>query len=157
MAGNFFAKAIGLAAIGIAGYDTLEATQRQSGRYVKAQQVGRLEDVYLRTDSIDNDSATASGMQKWARNWYMHDNWLLRMKDRTVSYTSGFFDNLGKNLTTLGLGAIALFTGSGKFSLVKIPFINKIAAVLLAVKAGHFVLSDLFGIGRGNAKKGLYS
>ena len=124
MAGNFFAKAIGLAAIGIAGFDTLSATQRQSARYVKAQQIKRLEDVYLRTDSLDNSSSVTSGMQKWARNWYMHDNWLLRMKDKTMSYASGFFDNLTNNLTTLGLGAVALFTGRGKFSLIKIPFIN---------------------------------
>ena len=156
MAGNFFAKAIGLAAIGIAGFDTLSATQRQSARYVKSQQIKRLEDVYLRTDSLDNSSSVTSGMQKWARNWYMHDNWLIRMKDTVCSYVSGVCDQFSNNLTTFALGAVALFTGRGKLSPIKIPFINKVAALLLAVKASHFVLSDLFGVGKSDPRKGYF-
>ena len=156
MAGNFFAKAIGLTALGIAGFDTFAATQRQSAKYVKAQQLKRLEDVYLRTDSLDNTSTVTNGMHKWARNWYMHDNWLIRMKDTVGSYVSGLFDNFSDNLTTFALGAVALFTGRGKMSPIKIPFVNKIAALLLAVKASHFVLSDLFGVGKIDPKKGYF-
>ena len=40
-----------------------------------------------------------------------------------------------------------------KFSKIKIPFVGKIAAAILAIKAGKFVLCDLFGIGSIDAKR----
>lgn len=152
MAGNLLAKAIGLAAVGIAGYDTITTAHRRSNRYVQQQQLSRLGDVFRRTDTLDEGSTFAAKMQKWARRWYMNDNWLFRLKDKVVSYVSGTAEQLGNNLTTLGLGAVALLTGGGKGLLGKIPVVGKLAAALLAVKAGKFVLCDLFGIGSGNSR-----
>ncbi len=152
MVGNLLAKIIGLSALGISGYDTVTNVRRQSSRYVNAKQLERLNDVYLRTDSTDGESTVTSGLQKWVRNWYL-DNWLLRLKDNTVGFVVSLVDQIGNNFTTLGLGAVALFTGKGKFSLIKIPIINKIAAGLLAIKAGSFILSDLFGVGSTDPKR----
>ena len=153
MAGNFFAKAIGLAAIGIAGYDAISTTQRQSTKYVQKMQLKRLDDVYMRTDSLEGNSAVGAGLQKWVRRWHLNDNWLFRLKDRFVSYIAGGVENLGNHLTTMGLGAVALFTGGGKGLLGKIPVLNKLAAGILAIKAGKFVLCDLFGVGASDPRR----
>ncbi len=156
MAGNLIAKAIGLAAMGIAGYDVVASTHRQSNRFVQGQQINRLNDVYMRTDSARSDSTVANGLQNWARRWYMKDNWLFKVKDRLVSYIAGFANNTISNLTTIGLGAVALFTGGGKGVLGKIPLVGKFAAGLLAIKAGKFVLCDLFGVGTKDYKNNIY-
>ncbi len=156
MAGNLLAKVVGLAAMGVAGYDTIASTQRQSNRYVQNQQLNRLNDVYMRTDSLDSDSTLANKLQNWARKWYMTDNWLFRMKDKFVSYIAGTANNAAENLTTFGLGALALFTGGGKGILGKIPVVGKLAAALLAVKAGKFILCDLFGVGAKDYRQNVY-
>ena len=147
MLGNFITKAIGLTAIGLAGYDTLTTTKIQTARSTKLAQIKRLEDTYLRTDTLDSESQIKNGLQNWSRKWHTNDNWLFRAKDNVCGYVSNFIDNFGSNITTLGLGAIALLCGKGKFSPIKIPVIGKLAAVLLAGRAGFYVLRDLFGIG----------
>jgi len=153
MAGNFLAKTIGLAAIGIAGYDSFATANRQSSRITTAKQLERINDVYLRTDSLDSESAVASGMQKWARNWHMSDNFFFRAFDKTTSYFGSLFSQLGNNIITLGLGATALLCGKGKFSKIKIPFVGKFAATLLALQAGKFVLVDLLGFGASDPRR----
>lgn len=166
MAGNFLAKTIGLAAIGIVGYDSVTTANRQSSRYASSRQIDRVNDVYLRTDSLDNESAVAAGMQKWARNWHHSNNWLFRGFDKICAYTGSLFNQLGNNLITLGLGALAIFCTKGQkalpqnaslikkgISALRIPIVGKIAAGLLAIKAGKFVLCDLFGLGAGDPKR----
>ena len=147
MLGNFITKAVGLTAIGLAGYDTLSTTKIQTARGTRFAQVKRLEDTYMRTDTLDTESQVANGLQNWARRWHLGDNWLFRAKDNVCGYCSNFINNVSHNLTTLGLGAITLLCGKGKFSPIKIPVLGKLAAVLLAGKAGFYVLRDLFGIG----------
>ena len=147
MLGNFIAKAIGITAVGIAGYDTLGMTKIQAARETKLAQIKRLEDTYMRTGTLDSESMVESGLQNWARRWHLNNNWLFRMKDGVASYTSNFAENFMANITTLGLGLAALLCGKGKLSPIKIPFVGKIAALLLAVKGGSYVLRDLFGIG----------
>ena len=147
MLGNFVAKAIGLTALGLAGYDTLTTTKIQTARSAKFSSIKRLEDTYMRTDTLDSESQVANGLQNWSRNWHLKDNWLFRAKDNVCGYVGNFINNFGDNVTTLALGAMALLCGKGKFSPIKVPFIGKIAATLLAVKAGFYVLRDLFGIG----------
>ena len=56
MAGNLIAKAIGVAAIGIAGYDALTTANRRASRYSTAAQLERVNDMYLRTDALDGES-----------------------------------------------------------------------------------------------------
>ena len=147
MAGNFLSKAIGLAAIGLAGYDTLATTKFQASREANYAHVKRMNDVYMRTDTLDRESHVASGLQNWTRRWYTGDNWFFKAKDNTVSYVSNFFSNLGNNIVTLSCGALALLCGKGKFSPIKVPVIGKVAALFLAVKGGLYVLHNLFGIG----------
>lgn len=147
MLGNFITKAIGLTAIGLAGYDTLTTTKIQTARETKLSSIKRLEDTYLRTDTLESESQIENGLQNWARRWHLRDNWLLRTKDNICNYVGNFVENFGGNITTLALGTMALLCGKGKFSPVKIPFIGKFAATLLAVKAGFYILRDLFGIG----------
>ena len=147
MLGNFITKTIGLTAVGLAGYDVLATTKNQTSREAKYAQVQRLNDVYMRTDALESESEVANGLQNWARKWHMGDNWLYRLKDNVTCYCSNFAKNLGDNITTIALGAVALLCGKGKFSPIKIPVIGKVAAGLLGVKAGFYVLRDLFGIG----------
>ena len=135
MAGNFIAKTIGLAAIGIAGYDAFATANRQSSRYASSMQLDRVNDVYLRTDSMDGESAVGAGMQKWARNWHLNNNWLFTGIDKVVGYVGSFAKQIGNNIITLGLGATALLCGKGKFSKFKIPYVGKIAAGILAFQA----------------------
>ncbi len=147
MLGNFVAKAIGLTALGMAGYDTLVTTKIQAAREAKQLNIKRIEDTYMRTDTLDGESQIANGLQNWSRRWHLGDNWLFRAKDNVCAYVGNFVNNIADNVVTLGLGAVALLCGKGKFSPIKIPFVGKIAAIILAAKAGFYVLRDLFGIG----------
>ena len=153
MVGNFIAKAIGLTAVGLAGYDTLTTTKIQTARGINQSHLKRLEDTYLRTDSLGSESQVANGLQNWARRWHITDNWLFKMKDGVCGYVSNFVENFMSNITTIGLGAAALLCGKGKFSLIKVPFVGKIAACLLALKGASYVLRDLFGIGAVDDRK----
>ena len=147
MFGNLITKAIGLTALGLAGYDTITTTKIQTERGTKMAQINRLNDTFMRTDTLETESQVANGLQNWARRWHTRDNWLFRLKDNVCGYVGNFIMNVGNNITTLGLGAIALLCGKGKFSPVKIPIIGKLAAILLAGQAGFYILRDLFGIG----------
>ena len=147
MIGNFIAKAIGATAIGLAGYDTLTTTKIQAARETKQAQIKRIEDTYMRTDSLDAESQIANEFQNWSRRWHLRDNWLFRAKDSICSYVGNFINNVAGNITTLALGTVALLCGKGKFSPIKVPFVGKLAAIILGAKAGFYVLRDLFGIG----------
>ena len=147
MLGNFITKAIGATAIGLAGYDTLVTTKIQAAREAKHAQIKRIEDTYMRTDTLESESQIANGFQNWSRRWHLRDNWLFRAKDNVCAYVSNFVSNFAGNITNIALGTVALLCGKGKFSPVKIPFVGKLAAILLAGRAGFYVLRDLFGIG----------
>ncbi len=147
MLGNFLAKAVGATAIGLVGYDTLSTTKIQAAREAKLSQIKRIEDTYMRTDTLDSESHIANGLQNWSRRWHLGDNWLFKTKDSVCAYVGNFVNNIAGNVTTFALGAVALLCGKGKFSPIKVPYIGKLAALLLAGKAGFYVLRDLFGIG----------
>ena len=85
-------------------------------------------------------------MQKWSRSWALDNNLFERRqttKSRVVSFAKAFADNV----VIFALGATALFTGKGRFSLLKIPCLNKIAAGLLVFKAGKTVAHNALGFG----------
>ena len=147
MIGNFLAKAVGATALGLVGYDTFKTTKIQAAREAKLSQIQRIEDTYMRTDTLDGESHIANGLQNWSRRWHLGDNWLFKAKDNVCSYVSNFIGNIASNITTIGLGTVALLCGKGKFSPIKVPYVGKLAALLLAGKAGFYVLRDLFGIG----------
>ena len=168
MAGNLIAKAIGVAAIGISGYDALTTANRQASRYSTAAQLERVNDMYLRTDALDGESVIGCKMQKWARNWHLNNNWLFNGFDKITGYASSLFQQIGNNITTIGLGALTLFSlskpkvaahgakmalGTKLTNMLKIPMVGKIAAGILALQAGKFVLCDLMGIGKGDPKR----
>ena len=155
MAGNFLAKTIGLAALGIASYDTLTATNRQTSRYMRQAKLERIDDTYMRTSSLSTESETQMKMHRWAKNWKLGGNRLLETKDGIVGGIGSFFEQFGSNISTFALGAVALFTGAKKgfLSRIKIPYVGKIAAGILAFQAGKFVLCDLFGLGKENPRR----
>jgi len=152
MAGNFFAKAIGLAAVGTVACDVIETTKEQAPKYAKRLRVEQLNDIYMGTSALNSTSVVGSKLQKMARRWNL-DNNPFRMRQKLTSNIKCFCKNLTDNAITLGLGAIALFTGSGKFSLIKIPVLNKVAAVLLALKGCKFVVQNVLGIGANDYKR----
>ena len=140
MIGNFIAKAIGATAIGLVGYDTLTTTKIQAAREAKQAQIKRIEDTYMRTDTLDSESQIANGFQNWSRRWHLGDNWLFRAKDSVCAYVSNLVSNIGSHITTFALGTVALLCGKGKFSPIKVPFVGKLAAILLGARAGFYVL-----------------
>jgi len=174
MAGNLFSKMIGLTALGLATYDTFATTRLQTPRLSKFKHLERLEDIYLRTDSSATESVLINNLQNGTRSWHLTDNWLFRMKDNVVSYVSNFCSNVVNNATTLGLGAVAFLSGKKgtlnptqvknlkffpklmykikNFAPIKVPVLGKIAAGLLAIKAGSFILHDLFGVGASSSR-----
>lgn len=147
MFGKILTKTIGIAAIGLAGHDILSTTKVQAKRSARLSQLKRINDVYLRTDSLDTESRLANNLQNWSRKWHLEDNWFYRTKDSITGYISSFVDNVGQNFSTLGMGLVALLCGKGRLSPIKIPVIGKLAAIGLSIKAGFYVLRDLFGIG----------
>lgn len=147
MVGNFIAKAIGATALGLVGYDTLTTTKIQAAREAKYSQIKRIEDTYMRTDTLDSESRLANGLQNWSRRWHLGDNWLFRTKDSVCSYVGNLVNNIGNHIITFALGTAALLCGKGKFSPIKVPFVGKLAAIILGARAGFYVLRDLFGIG----------
>ena len=155
MAGNFLAKTIGIAALGIASYDTLGSTKRQTSRYLKQTKLDRIDDTFLRTSAVSTESETENKMHNWARNWRLGGSRILEAKDAIVGYTSSFLNQLGDNAVTFLLGATAVFTGAKKgfLSRIKLPFVGKLAAGFLALKGLTFVLHDLLGIGAPNTRR----
>ncbi|MCQ2957458.1 MAG: hypothetical protein MJ180_00990 [Candidatus Gastranaerophilales bacterium] len=146
MAGNFFAKAIGLAAVGTVACDVAATTREQAPKYAKRLRVEQLNDIYMGSSGLDTTSVVGSKLHKMIRRWNL-DNNPFRTRQNIVSYVKCFCRNLTDNGITLGLGAIALFTGTGKFSLVKVPVLNKVAAALLAIKGCSFVFKNVLGFG----------
>ena len=146
MAGNFLTKAIGIAALGIAAHDTISTSNHMAPKYKRRYRVAHLNDVYMNSSSTASCSKWDSKMQKWSRRWAL-DNDLFdtghSIKSRLVSFGKSFVDNAA----LWALGSMALFTGKGKFSVLKVPYLKKIAAGLLALKAGTTVIKNAFGIG----------
>jgi len=146
MAGNFFAKAIGIAALGIAAHDTVASTNSLAPQYARKLRVGQLNDVYMRTSSLSEPSIVGSKMQNWSRRWAL-DNNVYEYKNTIVSNIVCFCKRAADNGVLFGLGALAALTGKGKFSVLKIPYINKIAATLLLIKGGHCIAKNALGLG----------
>jgi len=146
MAGNFLTKAIGIAALGIAGYDTVSSAKYMAPKYKRRYRVAQLNDVYMNTSGLGSCSKWDSKMQTWSRRWALDNNIFdtsQSIKSKIVAFSKSFFNNAG----TIALGAMALFTGKGKMSVLKIPYLNNIAAALLALKAGKTVVNNALGIG----------
>ena len=146
MAGNFFTKAIGLAALGIAAHDTISTTGSLAPKYERKLRLEQLNDVYMKTCAMDSPSVIGSKMQNWSRKWAL-DNNLFSTRQKIVSNVVCFSKKFADNIVLFGLGAAALLTGKGKFSLLKIPCLNKIAAAILLLKGAGFVLHSALGIG----------
>jgi len=146
MAGNFFAKAIGIAALGIAAHDTVSTTNSLAPKYAKQLRVKQLNDVYMRTSSLSEPSIVGSKMQNWSKRWAL-DNNIYEYKNTLFSNVVCFCKKAADNAILFGLGSLALLTGKGKLSVLKVPYLNKIAAGLLLLKGCHFVAKNALGIG----------
>ena len=146
MAGNFFAKAIGLAAVGTVACDVIETTNEQAPKYAKRLRVEQLNDIYMGSSGLSTTSIVGSKVRNMIKRWNL-DNNPFKTSQKIKSNIKCFWRNLSDNAGTLALGCIALFTGSGKFSLIKITVLNKIAAAILAIKGCSFVFKNILGIG----------
>ncbi len=154
MVGNFVTKVIGLAALGLAGYDTIKTTSQLAPKYARQLRVEQLNDMYMRTMSSDSPSVLDSKFGQSVRRWSL-DNNIFRTSQKIKSNVICFTRKLADNFIPLTLGAAALLTGSGRFSLLKIPYLDKIAAIALAVKGGMTVLRSVFGVGEPDYRKNI--
>ena len=152
MVGSFFTKVVGLAALGIAGYDTVATTKQLAPKYARQLRVEQLNDMYMRTSASDSPSVLDGKFGKSIRRWSL-DNNLFAFKQKVVSNVVCFSRQVADNCITFGLGALALLAGTGRFSPIKIPVIGKAAAILLALKGGYTVLKGVFGIGEPDYRK----
>lgn len=146
MAGNFLTKVIGLAALGIASYDTIETSSHLAPKYKTKYRLDQINDVYMKNNSLASCSKWDSRMQNWAKGWTLDNNFFdttQSIKSKTVSFVKSFWDNA----VLFGLGATALFTGKGKLSVLKVPYLDKIAAGILAFKAGKSIIGNVLGFG----------
>ncbi|MDD3593398.1 MAG: hypothetical protein PHX18_02105 [Candidatus Gastranaerophilales bacterium] len=145
-AGSFIAKTIGIAALGIAGYDSLSSTHRNAVRDTQAQTINQIEDVYLRNDSMETQSIASHKIRNWAQNWFT-DTGIMSVLMGVKNYVTGFFGNITDNAITFGLGFLALFASKSKPGILgKAPIVGKLAAGLLALQAGKFIVCDMFGL-----------
>ena len=152
MAGNFFAKAIGLAAVGTVACDVIETTKEQAPKYAKRMRVDQLNDIYMGSSALSTTSMVGSRVQKMIRRWNL-DNNPFKTSQKIKSNIKCFWKNLTDNAGMLALGCVALFTGTGKFSLIKIPVLNKVAAAILAIKGCGFVFKNVLGIGTNDYRR----
>lgn len=146
MAGSFLTKAIGLAALGIAAHDTISTSSHMAPKYKRMYRLSQLNDVYMNSASSASCSKWDAQTQKWSRRWALDNN--LRDIDQNIrSKLVAFGKSFTDNVFLWGLGLTALFTGKGKLSVLKIPYLDKIAAATLALSAGKNLVVNALGWG----------
>lgn len=136
-AGKYLRKGMGIAALGLVGYESHYIGKIQADRYA-TEKDALATDHYLNNTMYNNTlSPLKQGIKQTAYEMEMDQGWR-RFFNLGIGYVKGFCSMLVSNVIPLGLGIATLFT-KGKAS--------KISAIALGVYAAGVAIKNFFGIG----------
>ena len=136
-AGKYLRKGMGLAALGLVGYESHYLGKIQADRYATEKDAKAT--AYYLNNTMYNDkmSPVRQGIKQTAYEWEMDQGWR-RFFNLGIGYVKGFCSMLVSNVVPLGLGLATLFT-KGKAS--------KLSAIALGIYGVGAVIKNFFGIG----------
>lgn len=135
--GNIVVRGTGLAALGIACYDSHVIGKLEADTYSQSNEANRLTSAAYDNIYLDQPSATMSKVKNKIFNFRVDDN-ILPTIDSAIGYFKGLFSGLFDNIIPVVLGTGALL-GSGK----KVP---KWSAIGLLLYGGYKLFTELFGL-----------
>lgn len=136
-AGKYLKKGMGLAALGLVGYESHYIGKIQADRYA-TERDALATSRYLNNTMYNNDlSPVRQGIKQTAYEWELDQGWR-RFFNLGIGYIKGFGSMLVNNVIPLGLGLATLLT-KGKAS--------TISAIALGVYALGSAIKNFFGIG----------
>lgn len=140
--GKMLTKGVGVAALGLVGYDAHKVAQLQSDYYASSRDADSC--AYYLNNSMysTNMSMVQQGIKDAAYTMELDNGWK-RFINTGIGYVKGFTSMLVDHVVPFGLGLGALFA-KGKAA--------KICAGGLGIYAGYEFLKNFFGLG---APKGL--
>lgn len=135
--GKYLAKGVGVAALGLVGYDAHNIGKMQADFYA-SEKDAKATAYYLNNTLYSNDmSAVRDSVKNTAYEMELDQGWR-RFFNLGIGYVKGFTSMLVSHVIPLGLGAGALLA-KGKAS--------KICAGAFGIYAMCKVVKDFFGIG----------
>jgi hypothetical protein len=136
-AGKYLRKGMGLAALGLVGYESHYIGKIQADRYATEKDANATA-YYLNNTMYNGDiSPVRQGIKQNAYEMELDQGWR-RFFNLGIGYVKGFCSMLVSNVIPLGLGIATLVT-KGKAS--------KISAIALGVYAAGVAIKNFFGIG----------
>lgn len=137
---KYLPKAVGVAALGVVGYDSHVLGKIQADVYSKSRDADACMDAYSNSQYLTSPSITASNLKKEVFDFEVKNNFR-HFINSAVGYFKGFGSMLINSVVPLGLGIGALF-GKG--------WIGKGSAIGLGAFAGIKFFKDVLGFGHYN-------
>jgi len=137
--GTLAARATGLAAVGMVGYDAHVIGKLTSDTYSQSREANRLSYAANNDAYLDSPSAVMGKVKKKIFNFQLENNIFMPI-EAAIGYFKGFGGMCLENGLPLGLGVLA--------TLAKGKIIPRLSALGLLMIGGYKVLHDGFGVGR---------
>lgn len=135
--GKFLTKGVGVAALGLVGYDAHYAGKIQADLYSSERDAAATKYYLNNSMYLNNLSKVEEGIRDTAYTMELDNSWR-RFVNSGIGYIKGFASMLVDHVVPFGLGLATLLT-KGK--------ISKICAGGLGVYAGYELLKNIFGLG----------
>ena len=113
-AGKYLRKGMGLAALGLVGYESHYIGKMQADRYATEKDALATSRYLNNTMYNESLSPVRQGIKQTAYEWELDQGWR-RFFNLGIGYVKGFCSMLVNNVIPLGLGAATLFA-KGKAS-----------------------------------------
>ena len=137
--GTIAARATGIAALGIVGYDAHVIGKLEADTYYQSREASRLSSAAFNCGKLDYPSATMGKVKKKLFNFQL-DNKFFKPFETTIGYFKGAGASWLNSFVPAIMGLFALFARN--------KVVSKLSALGLLIYGGIRVVHDGFGIGR---------
>ncbi|MCM1010658.1 MAG: hypothetical protein NC390_07270 [Fusobacterium sp.] len=137
--GKYIAKAVGVGALGMIGYDAHILGLLQSDMYSKSKDAEACIERATNTMYLSNPSAINANLKKAALHIEEEQNWRSFMNS-TIGYVKGVGTSMISNVVPLGLGLLTVISSKNS--------IAKAGGCLLGAYGGFSILKDVLGFGQ---------
>ena len=137
--GKYIAKAVGVGALGMIGYDAHILGLLQSDMYSKTKDAEACIERATNTMYLSQPSAINADLKKSVFRYEEEQNWRSFMNS-TIGYVKGVGTSMISNVVPLGLGLLTVISSKNS--------IAKAGGCLLGAYGGFALLKDVLGFGQ---------